>query len=68
MLDLTTPDILRERCDYAYRRILPAVGGTLALSLILSAFLWRSRPLDDVLFWQSAMLVLAAALGALGWA
>ena len=68
MLDLTTPDVLRERCEYAYRRILPAVGGTAALSLILSAFLWSSRPLDQVLFWQAVILGLAAALGALGWA
>src|SRR5688500_9224806 len=68
MLDLTTPDILRERCDCAYRRILPAVAGALVLALVLGACLWRSRPVDDVLFWQSARLVLAAALGALGWA
>ncbi|HUF79642.1 MAG TPA: hypothetical protein VMN03_00790, partial [Burkholderiales bacterium] len=68
MLDLASPDILRERCDYAYRRLLPAAGGTLALSLILSAFLWRTRPLDQVLFWQGLIVVLAAALAALGWA
>jgi PAS domain S-box-containing protein len=68
MLDLGNPDILRERCDYAYRRLLPAAGATLALSLILSAFLWRLRPLDELFFWQSAMLVLAGALAALAWA
>ncbi|MGH8741235.1 MAG: hypothetical protein ACREUN_10005, partial [Burkholderiales bacterium] len=68
MLDLTNPDILRERCDYAYRRVWPAAGGSAALSLILSAFLWRVQPLEQVVFWQAVMLVLAAALGALGWA
>src|SRR5688572_18020962 len=68
MLDLNSPDILRERCDYAYRRVLPAAGGTVALSLILSAFLWRARPLDQVLFWQGLIVLLAVALAALGWA
>jgi PAS domain S-box-containing protein len=68
MLDLAAPDILRERCKYAYRRLLPAAAGTLALSVTLSAFLWRSRPVEQVLFWQGMMLVLAAALAGLGWA
>src|SRR5688572_873946 len=68
MLDPGSPDILRERCRYAYRRILPAVGATLALSLTLSVFLWRSRPIEQVLFWQAVMLSLVAALAALGWA
>ena len=68
MLDLGSPDILRERCRYAYRRIAPAVAGTLALSLTLSVFLWRSRPLEQVLFWQAVMILLAAGLAALGWA
>ncbi|HEX6267227.1 MAG TPA: ATP-binding protein [Burkholderiales bacterium] len=68
MVDLQGPDVLRERCHYAYRRIPPAVLGTVALSLVLSAFLWRSRPLEQVLFWQAMMLVLCTALAALGWA
>ena len=68
MLDLAAPDILRERCKYAYRRLLPAAAATLALSVTLSAFLWRSRPVEQVLFWQGMMLVLAAALAGLGWA
>lgn len=50
MVDAKAADVFRERCNYAYRRILPAVGATAGLSLILSAFLWRSRPLDQVLF------------------
>jgi len=65
--DLNTPEVLRERTDYAYRRIAPAVAGTVVLSLILSAFLWRSQPLEMVAFWQAVMLLLAAGLWALGW-
>src|SRR5688572_9226558 len=68
MLGLGSPDILRERCRFAYGRTLAAAGGTLALSLTLSVFLWRSRPLEQVLFWQAVMLSLVAALAALGWA
>ncbi len=34
---------------------------------MLSAFLWRSQPLDMVLSWQILMLVLAAFLAALAW-
>ena len=68
MLDATNPDVLRERCNYAYRRMPWAAGAMLALSLILSAFLWRSRPVEEVLFWQGVMAVLAAGLVVLGWA
>ena len=66
--DLRTPEILRERVDYAYRRIGPLAGATVVLSLVLSAFLWRSHPLDMVLFWQALMLLLVAGVGALAWA
>src|SRR5688572_1791294 len=66
MLDLGSPDILRERCKYAYRRLLPAAGGTLVLSVTLSAFLWRSHAPQQILFWQTLMLLLAAALALLG--
>src|SRR3970040_2366869 len=65
--DLKTPEILRERVDYAYRRIVPLAGATALLSLILSAFLWRSQPLEMVLFWQAVMLALAAGLAGLAW-
>jgi PAS domain S-box-containing protein len=60
-------ELLHERCDFAYRRLLPAAGGTVALSVMLSAFLWRSQPIDMVLSWQILMLVLAAFLAALAW-
>jgi PAS domain S-box-containing protein len=66
--NMKTPEILRERVDYAYRRIAPAVGGTLVLSLTLSAFLWRTQPGEMVVFWQAVMLLLGAGLWALGWA
>jgi PAS domain S-box-containing protein len=66
--DLKTPEILRERVDYAYGRIWPLAGATVVLSLVLSAFLWRSHPVDMVLFWQAVMLLLAAGLAVLAWA
>src|SRR5690606_7831554 len=67
MVDATSPEILRESCDYAYRRLLAGCAGTVVLSLVLTAFLWRSQPLDMVLFWQAVMLGLAGALGVLYW-
>jgi len=60
--------LLRERCDFAYRRLLPAAGATLAVSVILSAFLWRSEAPEVVLSWQILMVVLAAFMVGLGWA
>jgi len=60
--------LLRERCDFAYRRLVPAAGGTIAVSLILSAFLWRSQPAEVVLSWQALMVVLAAFIVGLAWA
>jgi PAS domain S-box-containing protein len=66
--ELNTPQILRERVDYAYRRIVPLAGATLALSLVLSAFLWRTQPLEMVLFWQAVMALLAAGIAGLAWA
>ncbi len=56
------PEVARERCDFIYRRVAPGVAATAALSLLLSAFLWRSRPLELIVFWQLLMLVLSAAL------
>jgi PAS domain S-box-containing protein len=67
-ISANTADVLRERADYAYRRILPAVAASVALSLILSAFLWRSHPHELIVFWQSVIVLLAAGLWALGWA
>src|SRR6186997_567771 len=60
--------LLRERCDFAYRRLVPAAGGTLAVSVILSAFLWRSEAPEVVLSWQVLMVVLSAFVVGLAWA
>jgi PAS domain S-box-containing protein len=59
------PDVARERCDFIYRRVAPGSAATAVLSLLLSAFLWRSRPLELIVFWQLLILGLAAALWAL---
>jgi len=59
------PEVLAERCDYLYRRIFPAIVATAALSLLLSAFLWASRPAGLIVFWQALMFALAGALWAL---
>jgi len=56
------PEVARERCDFIYRRVAPGVAATAALSLLLSAFLWRSRPVELIVFWQLLILALAAAL------
>src|SRR5205807_1272775 len=63
--DSSAPEVAKERCEYIYRRIQPAVGATAVLSLLLSAFLWESRPTELIVFWQSAILVIAAAFWAL---
>ena len=60
--------LLRERCDFAYRRLVPAAGGTLAVSVILSAFLWRTDAPEVVLSWQAMMVVLATFVVGLSWA
>jgi PAS domain S-box-containing protein len=65
--DLSSPELLRERCDFAYRRLYAASGGSVAVSAIVSAFLWRSQPIVQIVSWQILMLVLAAFLAALGW-
>ena len=56
------PEVARERCDFIYRRIAPGAAGTAVLSVLLSAFLWRSRALELIVFWQVLILALAAAL------
>src|SRR3989442_1695316 len=63
--DANAPEVLQERCEYIYRRILPAVGATAVLSLLLSAFLWPSSPAELILFWQTAILLVAAGFWAL---
>ena len=60
--------LLRERCDFAYRRLVPAAGGTIAVSVILSAFLWRSEAPEVVLSWQALMVMLATFVVGLAWA
>jgi PAS domain S-box-containing protein len=55
------PEIARERCDFLYRRVRAGAAATAVLSLLLSAFLWRSRPTELIVFWQVVMLGLAAA-------
>src|SRR5688572_29704369 len=59
------PEVARERCDFIYRRVAPGVAATAVLSLLFSAFLWRSRPLELIVFWQLLILGLALALWAL---
>jgi len=51
--------VLKERCEYIYRRILPAVGATAVLSLLLSASCGIA-PDRLILFWQTAILLIAA--------
>src|SRR2546425_9212005 len=63
--DADAPEVLKERCEYIYRRILPAVGATAVLSLLLSAFLWQSSSTELILFWQTAILLIAAGFWAL---
>src|SRR2546426_12403118 len=63
--DANAPEVLKERCEYIYRRILPAVGATAVLSLLLSAFLWPSSPTELIVFWQTAILLIAAGYWAL---
>jgi PAS domain S-box-containing protein len=59
------PEVARERCDFIYRRVAPGAAATAVLSLLLSAFLWRSRPLELIVFWQVLILALSAAMWAL---
>jgi PAS domain S-box-containing protein len=57
--DRGAPDILRERCDFIYRRALPAALLTAAISLLLSAFLLPYRPTGLIVFWQVMVLIIA---------
>ena len=56
------PEVMRERCEFVYRRLAPAAAATAVLSVLLSAFLWPLRPVELIVFWQLAILVLAASL------
>jgi PAS domain S-box-containing protein len=66
--DPKSPELLRERCDFVYRRLFAAAAGSVAVSVIVSAFLWRSQPIVQIVSWQGLMLVLAAFLAGLAWA
>ena len=66
--DLSGAELSRERCEFAYRRLPAAAAGALAVSVILSAFLWRLQPPEMVAFWQGVMVLLAAGLLGLAWA
>src|SRR2546428_12825813 len=63
--DANAPEVLKERCEYIYRRILPADGAPAVLSLPLSAFLWPSSPTELIEFWQTPILLIAAGYWAL---
>ena len=56
------PEVMRERCEFVYRRLAPAAAATAVLSVLLSAFLWPLRPVELIVFWQLAILVLAGSL------
>ncbi|HEY5898130.1 MAG TPA: ATP-binding protein [Burkholderiales bacterium] len=58
-------EVMRERCDFIYRRAWHAVGATLVLSILLSACLWRLRPTELILTWQGLVILCAAAFAAL---
>jgi PAS domain S-box-containing protein len=61
----TSADVVRERCDFLYRRALPGVAASLVLSVLLSAFLWRMRPTELVLMWQTLMVICAGGYAGL---
>ena len=63
--DNHAPEVARERCDFIYRRLVPAAAASAALSVLLAAFLWRLRPLELVVFWEIAILALAAGVAGL---
>ena len=65
MQETQAPEVARERCDFLYRRVAPGMAATAVLSVLLSAFLWRTRPLELIVFWQVLILALAAAMWAL---
>ena len=60
--------VLVERCAFVYRRIAPALAVSAALSVLLSAALWGSRPKELIVFWQAVMFLLIFTSAALWWA
>lgn len=67
MRDFATQDVLRERCAYAYRRLLAAAGGSLMLGLVLGLLLWSSRQPLQLVLWEALTLGSAAMLAGLYW-
>src|SRR5215216_6762772 len=61
-------EVLDQRCHAAYARLAPALLVATALSALLSAALWNSRPQELILFWQVLMLVVVLAAAGLAWA
>jgi PAS domain S-box-containing protein len=61
-------EVLAQRCHAAYARLGPALLVATALSALLSAALWHSRPHELILFWQVLMLGVVLAAAGLAWA
>jgi PAS domain S-box-containing protein len=61
-------EVLAQRCSAAYARLAPALAVAAALSGLLSAALWSSRPHELIVFWQALMVLVLAAAGGLVWA
>src|SRR5438067_259501 len=47
------PEVARERCEFIYRRVPAGMGAALLFSVLLGAYLWRSRPAEIILQWQA---------------
>jgi PAS domain S-box-containing protein len=62
---VNAPEVQAERCDYLYRRILPAILATLAASVLLCAFLWTVRPVELVLLWEGIIVLVCLGLALL---
>jgi PAS domain S-box-containing protein len=56
--------VLGQRCEFVYRRLGPALLACAALSILLAAALWDSRPTEIIVFWLlvMALLICASAL------
>src|SRR5581483_4643719 len=59
------PEVLRERCDFIYRRAPAGIGIGLLLSVLLCAYLWRLRPVELIVQWEIFLLLCAGGFGAL---
>ena len=60
--------VLALRCNAAYARLGPALVVGVALSALLGAALWGSRPHELIVLWQVLMLLVALGAGGLTWA